>query len=415
MKKISVQVKSDHIEFLSRAKPMTAVAELVWNALDAEATEVRVEFVENDLGGIECLRVRDNGHGLLYDHALVVFRNLGGSWKREGAPTARRKREMHGKYGKGRFRAFTLGNRVEWRSVFELSGITYAYSIVGHGATPGEFDLSDPEPTPSAPVGMAVEIADLPAAAELLRGVKALQEATDIFALYLRQYPDTRIVYDGVPLDPRSAEDHCAEYELGEIVTQDGQRVHAALTVVEWNLPGKRGVLLCDAAGFALHASSLRPYFRGFSYTAYLKSDHVAALEREGLLPVHDLSPDVGQLLDAARVALRQHFSLREAERSRDALTQWRDSGIYPYEGEPANRDEEAVRRIFDIYAVQLSRLPDFAETGSRAKRLILQLLRQLIEAEPVRAARVLDRMVSLSREASEAIEALLEEEQPIA
>ncbi len=130
---------------------------------------------------------------------------------------------------------------------------------------------------------------------------------------------------------------------------------------------------------------------------------------------MHDLSPDVGQLLDAARVALRQHFSLREAERNRDALTQWRDSGIYPYEGEPANRDEEAVRRIFDIYAVQLSRLPDFAETGSRAKRLILQLLRQLIETEPVRAARVLDRMVSLSREASEAIEALLEEEQPIA
>ena len=84
VKKITVQVREDHLELLSRAKPMNAIAELMWNALDAEATEVRVEFVENDLGGVDAIRILDNGHGLDYERAFVAFRNLGGSWKHIG-------------------------------------------------------------------------------------------------------------------------------------------------------------------------------------------------------------------------------------------------------------------------------------------------------------------------------------------
>ena len=161
VKKITVQVREDHLELLSRAKPMNAIAELMWNALDAEATEVRVEFVENELGGVETFRISDNGHGLSYDHAFVVFRNLGGSWKRDEPRTARRRRFMHGQYGKGRFRAFALGNRVEWIPVYDLEGKRHTYSIVGRAAAPGEFDLTDPAPT-DKDVGMTAEVGDLP-------------------------------------------------------------------------------------------------------------------------------------------------------------------------------------------------------------------------------------------------------------
>ena len=119
MKTITVQVRDDHLEFLSRARPLAAISELIWNALDAEATEVRVEFIENSLGGVEMIRIRDNGHGLFIDHGLVAFKNLGGSWKEEGQRTAMRKRLLHGKHGKGRFRAFALGNHVEWISIYD--------------------------------------------------------------------------------------------------------------------------------------------------------------------------------------------------------------------------------------------------------------------------------------------------------
>lgn len=410
MKTISVQVRDDHLAYLAAAKPSHAMAELIWNALDAEATEVRVEFEENGLSGIESLCIRDNGHGLHYEHALSVFKNLGGSWKEEGQRTAQRKRLLHGKYGKGRFRAFSLGGMVQWQAVYEDAGARHAYQIAGRKETLGEFVVSDPKEASETPTGMTALILNPEPCVDGLRGDKARQDMTDIFALYLRQYPEVHIVYDGAPLDPAMAEDRVTDYDLGAFVTESGERIHAALTVVEWLIPGKRGVLLCDASGFALHPAKPKPAFRGFSYTAYVKSQHISMLDREGLLVMDELSADVRQLVDAARTRLRQHFALREAERAQDILAVWRETGLYPYEGEPAGESEETERRIFDIYATHLAQLGDFQNLGIRNKRIILQLMREVVHADPTRVVRILDEALSFPEEKEEAVLGLLEE-----
>lgn len=400
MKTITVQVREDHLETLARTKPMAAMAELIWNALDAEATEVRVEFLENDLEGLEAIRIVDNGHGLHYDDAFIVFQNLGGSWKREGMRTLKRKRMLHGKFGKGRFRAFTLGNRIEWQSVYDEDGALHSYSIIGRATVIGQFDISTAKPAAEKHTGMVLEIANPPASADVVRGVKALEEITDIFALYMRQYPDVRIVYDNVPLDPANAEARFTEYVLDNLITQDGEKVKAILDVVEWTMPGKRGVFLCDEFGFMRSCALSRLHFRGFSYTAYLKSAHVGKLDAEGLLAAQDLVPDVLLLVDAARAKLREHFTLREAEHAQDTIVEWRDQGLYPYEGDPADENESNERRIFDIYATHLNQIfPDFATSSSRNRRLILRLVRELVHAEPTRMARILDELIEFPEE----------------
>lgn len=409
MKTIAVEVTDDHLELLSRAKPMAALAELIWNALDADATEIRVVFVENAMGGVDAVQVHDNGHGLSYEQALIDFKNLGGSWKREGLRTPTRRRSLHGQYGKGRFRAFALGNRVEWTPVVTRNGRRYTYHIVGRAATLGEFELSDPVETADAPVGVTVEVADLLSSAGLLRGVKAAQEVTDTFALYLRQYPDVRIIYDRIPLDPANAEECSTDYALGQLVMQNGERVEATLTVVEWNLPGKRGIVLCDEKGFALHPITPRLLFRGFSYTAYLKSAYFNTLDREGLLQLEDMTPDVKQLLDKTRLKLRQHFTLREIERAQDTLTQWKDAGLYPYRGEAADRDEETERRVFEIYATHLSQLAVFKEATYTTKRLLLRLIQELVKTDPTRVARLLDELLAFPDEKQEEVADLVQ------
>jgi len=58
VKRITVEVREDHLENLAQTKPILALAELIWNALDAEATEIRIEFEENDLQGLDAIRVR---------------------------------------------------------------------------------------------------------------------------------------------------------------------------------------------------------------------------------------------------------------------------------------------------------------------------------------------------------------------
>ena len=82
MKQIYVQAQADHIESLFKGSPLAAIEELVWNALDADAKEVKVDLVTNPLGAVEAVRVTDDGTGIDALRADQTFGNLGGSWKR---------------------------------------------------------------------------------------------------------------------------------------------------------------------------------------------------------------------------------------------------------------------------------------------------------------------------------------------
>ena len=77
-----VEVQSDFLEKITRAKPVQALAEFSWNGLDADATSVNVSFDYNALGAMSAVIVTDNGLGIPFAEAPEGFRRLGGSWKR---------------------------------------------------------------------------------------------------------------------------------------------------------------------------------------------------------------------------------------------------------------------------------------------------------------------------------------------
>ena len=123
MKQIFVQAQADHIESLFKGSPLAAIEELVWNALDADAKEVKVDLITNPLGAVEAVRVTDDGTGIDALKADQTFGNLGGSWKRTGQGTEFSGRRLHGRHGRGRFKAFALGlNVLERFKVCEAYG-----------------------------------------------------------------------------------------------------------------------------------------------------------------------------------------------------------------------------------------------------------------------------------------------------
>ena len=83
----------------------------------------------------------------------MSFQNLGGSWKREGMRT-KSKRLLHGKFGKGRFRAFSLGNKVTWRSTYDDNGTVRRFEICGEAARLGEFIIWNPHEAENGTPGM---------------------------------------------------------------------------------------------------------------------------------------------------------------------------------------------------------------------------------------------------------------------
>jgi DNA topoisomerase VI subunit B len=124
----SVEVQSDFLEKITRAKPIQALAEFIWNSLDADASTITVTFEQNDLGSMSKIIVRDNGTGMKYEKAAELFRSLGGSWKRMRA-TTEEGRFLHGQDGRGRFKAFALGRVAEWDVVYEKEKELYTFTV----------------------------------------------------------------------------------------------------------------------------------------------------------------------------------------------------------------------------------------------------------------------------------------------
>ncbi len=394
MKDIQVHAQKDHILSLCTASPIQALTELVWNALDADAFDVKVDVIQNPLGGIDAIRVADDGLGVNALQAETHFGNLGGSWKRDATKTPLSGRVLHGSKGKGRFKAFGLGNRVEWRTTLQTDSGLRSFVLSGSAEDPGHFTLTDVA-TPGPGTGTEVMISEIRGAlGSLLDTSWAVQQLASHFALYLKAYPNVRIYFQGLLVNPVIVQHAAHTYHLK---SSEGSR--AELQVIEWKTKQGRGkIVFCDADGFALHEAdaAVRPG-SGFNFTAYLVSARFAALHAENLLLLEDMHPEVKAFLEAARELLRRHFRERREAVTHELVQQWRADGVYPYRGDAADADEEAARRRFEACALTVRAYSDnFDQLSAVEKRLLFRLLREALDAHPTRAADLLGEALEL-------------------
>ena len=306
MKKIYVQAQADHIESLFRGSPLSAVEELVWNALDADAREVRIDLITNPLGGVEAVRISDDGSGIDILNADSTFGHLGGSWKRGGGRTSVDGRRLHGRHGRGRFRAFALGTHVAWRTTTMVGNETLSYALIGEADAPGVFALEEVA-SPGPATGTEVYVENVRATVDsLLETTETVQNLAAKFALYLKSYPDVRIYFNGIPVTPVIVQKQAAAYA---VALENGQE--AKLEIIEWKrkFSGAGRLVFAGPDGFQLHEvpAGVRSGVDA-SYTAYLVSPRFPALHAENALVMDELNPEVRMYLDKAKEVLRAHF-----------------------------------------------------------------------------------------------------------
>src|SRR6266511_23238 len=180
MHKISIQAKTDFLERLSTATPIKAVSELIWNGLDAGANHVGVRLETNKIDGLEIIRVKDSGSGIEFEGVQNFFGNLGDSWKKKKGRF--QGRALHGKSGQGRFKAFALGQRVEWHTVYESKTGRMRYEIIGRGDALTDIQFTDPIPANGDPCGTEVVVSGIEKSHGSLLGDSAVEELAKLFA-----------------------------------------------------------------------------------------------------------------------------------------------------------------------------------------------------------------------------------------
>ena len=408
-KHCKVEVKKDHLNKVASGSAKTGLAELIWNALDADANNISVNFIEGEFG-TERVVIQDDGTGISYSHAEELFVSLGGSWK-SGKQRTASGRFLHGKEGEGRFKAFSLGRVVDWNVTYKEDDKYYGYTIEGRADSLDEFLLSDVEEVDKKHTGVKVEVDELDKRFHVIQPEMALDILAPIFALYLSNYKPVTLRVNGEKIDPKKLIKNRKTYKLTP-VQHENKEIPAELEIVEWNGLTEKDLWFCDLQGFPLEQFTKQ--IRGvseFGFTAYLKSEHFRKLHNDGLLSLRELETSINSLCDEAVLKIKDYFFHRSLEEAKDQLDEWKVEEIYPFKGEPATAVEEAERKVFDIVAINVSQnLPDFKVSGKKTKQFQLSMLKHAIEKSPQDLQKILTEVINLPKGARENLAELLED-----
>jgi hypothetical protein len=406
---LNVQVQEDFVEKLAAARPAQALAELIWNGLDAEATEVRVESELGPLGQT-AIRVTDNGHGMPYEEVEALFANIGGSWKRSSERSKNGKRMLHGKEGRGRFRALALGRVAEWNVIApspDGNNVQYKITLIIDSARSVRIGKPHSLP-PNAQTGVEVKIIE-PYKDWQLSAPGLIQELCEIYALYLTDYPTARIDVAGSRLDPSTLIQLRKTFTLPAIPDGD-KALNTTLEVVEWKTRTERMLYLCSTDGFPLHRIAPSIQAPGFEFSAYLRSEYVEQLHAAGVLDLAEMDTRLLASVNEAREELRKHFRARAIENAKTLLDAWKDERVYPYNDEPTNAVQAAERKVFDIVAVNVaSSLPEFQSVDAKNRRFQLRMLRQAIERSPEELQLIVGEVLGLPKKKQKELARLLQ------
>jgi len=397
---ISVEVGEDHLAAFRRS-PKVAIAEFIWNGLDADATEVTVDYELNVFDGIDSVIVRDNGTGMTPADAAFGFRNFGNSWKRTASAT-RGGRAMHGKLGRGRYTAYSIGAHPVWTSIAEEDGSRRRLTVTGSASTLRNVRVvSEAEPTDD-PAGTMVRIDQLTEQAQReLMHETIWQELTTRFAPYLEQYPDVSISYRGNPLNAAGLRDRTDT----STIRLEGTDVEAVLNIIEWKVAVDRRLYLCDENGSALADIPPGVHAPGYQFTAYLRWAGFQEIGHDIILAEMDAGT-VGDLIAAAKDRIRDYFKGRAAEKQREQIKEWEDEGVYPDFGESTTPTRTAERQAFDIVALSAASVVN--EGTPRSRKLVLNLIKTALESGPTALQDVLLNVLELSQDKVQELRMLL-------
>jgi hypothetical protein len=305
-KTFDIEVQPDLLEKLTRASPVQALAEFIWNGLDADAKRVSVEIHYDEIGGTSHIVIQDNGTGMAFSEAPELFRRLGGSWKKAGAKTTAG-RYLHGQEGRGRFKAFSLGRVVDWDVTYARDGALSSYRISMLEDNLRQVRISDEKPADKEKTrGVTVTIGELHKDFRSLDSAERSQELNEIFALYLKDYRDVEIVFAGEKVNPEALIESITTLALSNI-TEESIAYPAQLEIIGWRSLSQRALYLCDERGFPLCQIDTRFHVGPFHFSAYLRSSFMTKLLQEGTIEIAEMNASLKPVVEEAIEKIKEH------------------------------------------------------------------------------------------------------------
>lgn len=406
---IDIGVEKDHIESLTKANGINALAELIWNSLDADASEVRIEYKPTQLDSYQYIKIIDNGHGLTYEKAQDVFSRLGGSEKKTKTQSPNG-RQFHGKEGKGRYKGLALGDYVKFTSVFPSNGAFSEFTVILDRNQLSRTEISDLKQLKKneGKSGFTVEIDNVNFKnAENALALSNRKELEEKFASYWISYPKFKIYFNNNELEFASLIKNSDEISLQ---VEEGEIVHTfIIKVLEWNFENKKKTYLCNEQGIPFLETNLGTR-SSIPISVFIQSEYIAKLHRENTLDLFEADEILLKTFKIAKDFAREYIRKRLHEYSREFIQDLKQKGLYPYLEPAENLIEESKRQVFDIVALQIhEHLPSFNDQDDKNKKLTLTLVSEALENGSKNLRKILNEVIELPEAQREDLAELLE------
>jgi len=388
-RELTVSLSDQHVKRLSLCAPIEAICELVWNALDAGSTKVWISIYKNKMGGIDRIEIADNGSGISAADIDNAFGSLGESPKSSQNINSRGK-QVHGKLGEGRFRAYSLGHKVEWITKGKNGKIT---KISSSADKPRSFFIDETKETIQFSTGTRfvahngygdeLKVPDEQILAHRLLGN---------FAPKLLSEPDLEIVVGDVKLNP-----------LDEIHAQDVQKLSAPFNNTEvktvvWKRVAVKELVWTDQGYNSRATDPLKVGITG-SYSVFIASPLVEKAVKENTLSLRE-GTDLATLKEKAIGIAEKLISKVAKEKIADTIEELKEKRIYPFEGIPKSDLEKLERKVFDVCATHvIESIPSIASGNQDQQKLTFQLLKTAIESSPNAVQQVFENVLKLPKE----------------
>ncbi len=408
VKDLTIVVEQDHIESLTKANGITALAELIWNALDADATEIKIDCVSSPVNGYQFVKVTDNGHGLSYIQAEEVFKKLGGSEKRNSSLTPNG-RSYHGKEGKGRYKAFALGDLVKFESVYQENGESKRIEIIIDRNNLKNPKLSDPEVlTSQQGSGFIVTILNPnPKLVTEALSSNNRNELEEKFIQYYTSYPTFNIFINGQKL----LFDSLIKNTLEEsILVEVGEVSYSfKIKVVEWTFDNNKKTYFCNERGIPFREYKLG-IRSAINISIFIQSVYIERLHRDNMLAIAELDSTLNDVWEQAKEIARKYVREQLHSHSREFIDSLKKDDIYPYYEQPTDEISVATQQVFDIVALQINEyVPNFNEQDKKAKSLTMRLVKEALETDSNNLQKILTEVIGLPDDKREELSELLD------
>lgn len=381
MLELDLEIHEDYLEekILKMSDIGDGVFEIIANSLDADATEIRIEYDSSNFPLITEITFGDNGCGITSNTLEGILSKLGYSEKKPDKKTKIKQRFYLGNQGEGRFKILSIGNDLAYESVsknqdgiyneihFNLSAnnikkIAYeqeAINLIAKTYTKCKINNLKPE---------FIQL--------LEENTNALQEIIKSkFAVYHESYSDFQIFINDKEIKFDDLIKNTYNYPLVSQLNE--KEIKWDLKIVEW-----------DSDHFN-NSRDYKIYFCGSNYVPLFSRPNTVKPQK----PISIFASST--FLDGARieevllseiVADIYNQALEKARlfneiKTEEVFTEIKESEIYPYRTEITSTVIKEQKAVFDLVLHELVAKKKITKRKSKQdKQVIIELIKTGIE-----------------------------------